>query len=118
MPEEYSYYQELRRIRKDAYAEYLQQNLDDQVSQTFAKARNDRDIRDLQRLALESPAQFQQIMKMDMDLLAAENTGFQREMSRDRKRVNGEIMPNRENQYDQPQIESSDIINVSDFFNI
>jgi len=50
--------------------------------------------------------------------LAAENTGFQREMSRDRKRVNGEIMPDEETKYDQPQIESSDIINVSDFFNI
>ena len=118
MPEEYSYYQELRRIRKDAYAEYLQQNLDDQVSQTFAKARNDRDIRDLQKLALENPAQFQQIMKMDMDLLAAENTGFQREMSRDRKRVNGEIMPDEETKYDQPQIGSSDIIDINDFFNI
>ena len=115
---EYSYYQELRRIRKDAYENYLQQDLEDKVSETFAKARNDRDIRDLQRLALENPAQFQQIMKMDMDLLAAENTGFQREMSRDRKRVNGEIMDEEETHYNQNQIESSDIINVSDFFNI
>ena len=118
MPEEYSYYQELRRIRKDAYENYLQQNLDDQVSQTFAKARNDRDIKDLQRLALESPAQFQQIMKMDTDLLEAENVGFQREMSRDRKRVTGEIMDEEETKYDQPQIGSSDIIDINDFFNI
>ena len=115
---EHAYYQELRRIRKDAYAEYLQQNLDDQVSQTFAKARNDRDIRDLQKLALENPAQFQQIMKMDMDLLAAENTGFQREMSRDRKRVNGEIMDDEKNQYNQPQLKSSDVIDINDFFNV
>ena len=115
---EYSYYQELRRIRQDAYQNYLQQDLEDKVSETFAKARNDRDIKDLQRLALENPAQFQQIIQMDMDLLAAENTGFQREMSRDRKRVNGEIMPDEKTKYDQNQIESSDIINVSDFFNI
>ena len=115
---EYSYYQELRRIRKDAYENYLQQDLEDKVSETFAKARNDRDIKDLQRLALENPAQFQQIIQMDMDLLAAENTGFQREMSRDRKRVNGEIMDEEKTKYDQNQIESSDIINVSDFFNI
>ena len=118
MPEEYSYYQELRRIRKDAYENYLQQDLDDKLRETFDKARNDRDIKDLQRLALENPAQFQQIMKMDQDLLEAENTGFQREMSRDRKRVNGEIMPDEETKYDQNQIGSSDIINVSDFFNI
>ena len=115
---EYNYYQELRKIRKDAYENYLQQDLDDKLRETFAKARNDRDIRDLQRLALENPAQFQQIMKMDTDLLAAENTGFQREMSRDRKRVNGEIMPDEETKYDQPQIGSSDIIDINDFFNI
>jgi len=115
---EHAYYQELRRIRQDAYQQYLDADLQDKVSETFAKARNDRDIRDLQRLALENPAQFQQIMQMDMDLLAAENTGFQREMSRDRKRVNGEIMDEEKTQYNQPQIESSDIINVSDFFNI
>ena len=115
---EHAYYQELRRIRKDAYEEYLRQDLEDKVSETFAKARNDRDIKDLQRLALENPAQFQQIMQMDMDLLAAENTGFQREMSRDRKRVNGEIMPDEETKYDQPQIGSSDIIDINDFFNI
>jgi len=118
MPEEYSYYQQLREIRRQAYENYLQQDLEDQVSQTFAKARNDRDIKDLQRLALENPAQFQQIMQMDMNLLEAENTGFQREMSRDRKRVNGEIMPNEETKYDQPQIGSSDIIDINDFFNI
>ena len=115
---EHAYYQELRRIRQDAYQQYLDDDLQDKVSETFAKARNDRDIRDLQRLALENPAQFQQIMQMDMDLLAAENTGFQREMSRDRKRVNGEIMPNEETKYDQPQIGSSDIIDINDFFNI
>jgi len=115
---EYSYYQELRRIRKDAYENYLQQDLEDKVSETFAKARNDRDIKDLQRLALENPAQFQQIIQMDMDLLAAENTGFQREMSRDRKRVTGEIMDEEETQYNQPQIGSSDIIDINDFFNI
>ena len=115
---EYSYYQELRRIRKDAYQQYLDDDLQDQVSQTFAKARNDRDIKDLQRLALENPAQFQQIIQMDMDLLAAENVGFQREMSRDRKRVKGEIMPDEKTKYDQPQIESSDIIDINDFFNI
>ena len=115
---EYSYYQELRRIRKDAYENYLQQDLKDKVSETFSKARNDRDIRDLQRLALENPSQFQQIMKMDQDLLEAENVGFKREMSRDRKRVNGEIMPDEETKYDQNQIESSDIIDINDFFNI
>jgi len=114
---EYSYYQELRRIRKDAYENYLQQDLEDKVSETFAKARNDRDIRDLQRLALENPAQFQQIIKMDTDLLEAENVGFQREMSRDRKRVTGEIM-DEETKYDQPQIGSSDIIDINDFFNV
>jgi len=118
MPEEYSYYQQLREIRRQGFENYLQQDLEDKVSETFAKARNDRDIKDLQRLALENPAQFQQIIKMDTDLLAAENTGFQREMSRDRKRVTGEIMPDEETKYDQNQIESSDIINVSDFFNI
>ena len=115
---EHAYYQELRRIRKDAYEEYLRQELEDKVSETFAKARNDRDIKDLQRLALENPAQFQQIMQMDMNLLEAENTGFQREMNRDRKRVNGEIMPDEETKYDQPQIGSSDIIDINDFFNI
>ena len=115
---EHAYYQELRRIRKDAYEEYLRQELEDKVSETFAKARNDRDIRDLQKLALENPAQFQQIMKMDMDLLAAENTGFQREMGRDRKRVNGEIMPDEKTKYNQPQIESSDVIDINDFFNV
>jgi len=115
---EHAYYQELREIRRQAYENYLQQDLEDKVSETFAKARNDRDIRDLQKLALENPAQFKSIMQMDTDLLAAENTGFQREMSRDRKRVNGEIMPDEETKYDQPQIGSSDIINVSDFFNI
>ena len=115
---EYNYYQELRRIRKDAYENYLQQDLEDKVSETFAKARNDRDIRDLQRLALENPAQFKLIMQMDQDLLEAENVGFQREMSRDRKRVNGEIMPDEETKYDQNQIESSDIIDINDFFNI
>jgi len=115
---EHAYYQELRRIRQDAYQQYLDDDLQDKVSETFAKARNDRDIRDLQKLALENPAQFKSIMQMDTDLLAAENTGFQREMSRDRKRVNGEIMPDEETKYDQPQIGSSDIINVSDFFNI
>ena len=118
MPEEYSYYQELRRIRKDAYAEYLQQNLDDQVSETFAKSRNDRDIKDLQRLALESPAQFKLIMSLDTDLLAAENVGFQREISRDRKRVTGEIMDDEETQYNQPQLGSSDVIDINDFFNV
>jgi len=115
---EYNYYQELRRIRKDAYENYLQQDLEDKVSETVAKARNDRDIRDLQRLALENPAQFKLIMKMDMDLLAAENTGFQREMSRDRKQVNGEIMDEEKTQYNQNQIGSSDIIDINDFFNI
>ena len=115
---EHAYYQELRRIRKDAYENYLQQDLEDKVSETFAKARNDRDIRDLQKLALENPAQFQQIIQMDMNLLAAENTGFQREMSRDRKRVNGEIMDDEETQYNQPQLGSSDVIDINDFFNV
>ena len=115
---EHAYYQELREIRRQAYENYLQQDLDDKLRETFDKARNDRDIRDLQRLALENPAQFKSIMQMDMNLLAAENTGFQREMSRDRKRVNGEIMPDEETKYDQPQIGSSDIIDINDFFNI
>jgi len=115
---EYSYYQELRRIRKDAYENYLQQDLEDKVSETFAKARNDRDIRDLQRLALESPAQFKLIMSLDTDLLAAENVGFQRAISRDRKRVTGEIMPDEETKYDQPQLGSSDVIDINDFFNV
>ena len=118
MPEEYSYYQQLREIRRQVYENYLQQDLEDKVSETFAKARNDRDIRDLQRLALENPAQFKLIMQMDMDLLEAENVGFQREMGRDRKRVNGEIMDEEETKYDQNQIESSDIIDINDFFNI
>ena len=115
---QYSYYAELRRINDDAYNEHLDADLQDKVRQAFAKARNDRDILDLQRLAIESPVQFQQVMKMDMDLLEAENTGFQREMSRDRKRVTGEIMPDEETQYNQPQIGSSDIIDINDFFNV
>jgi len=69
-------------------------------------------------LALESPAQFKAIMSLDTDLLAAENVGFQREMSRDRKRVTGEIMDEEETQYNQPQIGSSDIIDINDFFNV
>ena len=115
---EHAYYQELRRIRKDAYENYLQQDLEDKVSETFAKARNDRDIRDLQRLTLENPAQFKSIMSLDTDLLAAENVGFQREMSRDRKRVTGEIMDDEETQYNQPQLGSSDVIYINDFFNV
>lgn len=116
---EYSYYAELRKIRREAYQEHLQLDLEDKVAETIAKASNDRNIRNLQQLALENPSQFAEIMKLDQDLLGAENIGFQREMLRDRKiNKGGEIIPDEEPLYNQPQIGSSDIIDVSDFFNV